>query len=207
LARIGVGAEDEWIEVSVACTVDIPNAEGDVKWVEIQGEGIKAGRQELQDLEQRMALMGLSMLAQKTDANITATEIRANNLQESSDLSTMARSLQDAIELALEFHAKYLGMSSGGSVKLGVAETDLMLDGSMVTALSNAVGRGHLSLETFVNILQRGFSGVDLQGELKKLEVSPFKGARPIVTDLAKMRLGAEKILTPSSRLAQKRRP
>lgn len=196
LARIGVSDQESAIEVSVARTIDIPNPDGDVKWVEVQGAGISAGRQELQDLEQRMALMGLSMLSQKTDSNVTATEIRSNNLQESSDLATMARSLQDCLEMALEFHAQYLGLDSGGSVKLGVAESDLALDGSMVTALSNAVGRGHLSIETFISILQRGFSGVDLQNEIKKLEaLSPFKGAPPIAIDLAKMNQGVQKIL------------
>lgn len=178
LARIGVSDQESAIEVSVARTIDIPNPDGDVKWVEVQGAGISAGRQELQDLEQRMALMGLSMLSQKTDSNVTATEIRANNLQESSDLATMARSLQDALELALEFHAKYLGLDSGGSLKLGVAESDLVLDAPMVLALSNAVDKGQLTLETWINILQRGLPGVELQDELKKLEAEAVKNAQ-----------------------------
>jgi hypothetical protein len=178
LVRTGINTEDESIEVSVGRTIDVPNPEGRVYWAEIQGPGIEAGRRELQDQEQRMALMGLSMLSQKTDSNVTATEIRSNNLQESSDLSTMARSLQDAIEMALEFHAKYLGMKSGGSVKLGVADSDLMLDAPMVLALSNAVDKGQLTLETWINILQRGFPGVELADELKKLEAEAIKNAQ-----------------------------
>lgn len=197
LVRKGATQEQQSIEVGVGSTVDVPN-EGDLKWCEHSGKAIESGRMELQDLEQRMALMGLSMLSQKTDSNVTATEIRANNLQESSDLATMARSLQDCLELALEFHAKYLELDSGGSIKLGVAESDLVLDAQMVTALVTAVNSRPplLTAETFLNILQRGFPGVELQDEINKLKAMPgFGQAPPTPEDIAKMKGGVSKIL------------
>lgn len=201
LARIGANQEQQKVAVGVQSTVDV-DVNGDVKWIEIQGKGIEAGRSELQDLEQRMALMGLSMLSQKTDSNVTATEIKSNNLQESSDLSTMARSLQDALETALGFHVQYLGMGAdeGGSVKLGVAESDLVLDAQMVTALITAVNSQPplLTAETFLNILQRGFPGVELQDELEKLKAMPgFGQAPPNPQEIAKMKTGVSKILKP----------
>lgn len=197
LLRKGATADQQKVEVGVGSVVDVPE-EGDLKWCEHTGKAIESGRTELQDLEQRMALMGLSMLAQKTDANVTATEIKSNNLQESSDLSTMARSLQDALEQALGFHAAYYGMDDGGSVKLGVAESDLVLDAQMVTALVNAVNSKMLTVETFLNILQRGFPGVELQDELDKLKAMPgFGQAPPNPQDIAKMKSGVNKILNP----------
>jgi len=176
LARIGANQDQQKVEIGVGSTLDVETG-GDVKWIEIHGNGVTAARTELQDIEQRMALMGLSMLSQKADSNVTATEIRSNNLQESSDLATMARSEQDGAEMALEFHAKYLNLPSGGSLKLGVAESDVVLDAVMVTAVSNLVSKGQLTLETFLNLLQRGLPGVELQDELKKLEAEAVKSA------------------------------
>jgi len=197
LVRKGATQDQQAIEIGVGSTVDVPT-EGDLKWCEHTGKSIESGRTELQDLEQRMALMGLSMLSQKTDANITATEIRANNLQESSDLATMARSLQDAIELALEFHAKYLNLDSGGSIKLGVAESDLTLDAQMITALITAVNSRPplLTAETFLSILARGFPGVELEDEIEKLKAMPgFGQAPPTPDEIGKMKKGVDKIL------------
>jgi hypothetical protein len=199
LVRKGATPDQQAVEVGVGSTVDVPN-EGDLKWCEHTGKAIESGRTELQDLEQRMALMGLSMLSQKSDSNVTATEIRANNLQESSDLATMARSLQDALELALEFHAQYLNLGSGGSIKLGVAESDLTLDGSTITALVTAVNSQPplLTAETFLGILARGFPGVELQDEIAKLKAMPgFGQAPPTPQDILKMKGGVSKILTP----------
>lgn len=197
LVRKGATQDQQQVEIGVGSTVDVPT-EGDLKWCEHTGKAIESGRSELQDLEQRMALMGLSMLSQKTDSNITATEIRSNNLQESSDLSTMARSLQDALELALEFHAKYLNLDSGGSIKLGIAESDLVLDAQMITALVTAVNSRPplLTAETFLNILARGFPGVELQDEINKLKAMPgFGQAPPTPEEIGKMKSGVNKIL------------
>jgi len=197
LLRKGATSDQQAVEVGVGSVVDVPD-EGDLKWCEHSGKAIESGRTELQDLEQRMALMGVSMLAQKTDANITATEIRSNNLQESSDLSTMARSLQDAIEEALGFHAAYYGIDDGGSVKLGVAESDLTLDAQMITALITAVNSQPplLTAETFLQILQRGFPGVELEDEIDKLKAMPGFGQTPPTPDaIQKMKGGVDKIL------------
>jgi hypothetical protein len=200
LVRIGVPVEvQKTLVVGPHSVADVPN-DTDLKYISHDGKALEATREGLMDTEQRMALLGLSMLTQKTDASVTATEIRANNLQESSDLATMARSLQDAIETALEFHAQYLGLESGGSIKLGVAETDLALDGSTITALVSAVNSRPplLTTETFLAILQRGFPGVELQDEIDKLKAMPgFGQTPPTPQDIAKMKGGASKILTP----------
>lgn len=195
LARIGANQEQTSVQVGMQSTVDV-GPDGDVKWVEIQGKGIEAGRSELQDLEQRMALMGLSMLAQKSDANVTATEIRANNLQESSDLSTMARSLQDALEEALGFHAAYYDEKDGGSVELGVAESGIPIDAQTITSLITAVSSKLLTPDTFLNIIQKAFPGVDLEDEMDRLKLMPgFGQAAPTPQDIGKMKGGMAKII------------
>jgi len=195
LVRKGATQEQQTVEVGVGSTVDVPT-DGDLQWCEHTGKAIESGRTELQDLEQRMALMGLSMLAQKTDSNVTATEIRANNLQESSDLSTMARSLQDALEEALGFHAAYYGEKDGGSVELGVAESGIPVDAQTITALITAVSSKLLTPDTFINIIQKAFPGVDLEDEMDRLKLLPgFGQAAPTPQDVNKMKSGVAKIM------------
>lgn len=172
LVRYGVPEADReklrWGPLNVT---DLPNKEtSDMRYISHDGKAIEATRQAILDSQQRMAAAGLSMLtAHERGSNQTATEIRANNLQQTSDLATMARSLQDATELALRFHAKYYGLKDGGSIKLGVAQADIVLDGPMITALGNLIGTG-ITLETFLNIMETGLGGFDAEEEVTKLQ-------------------------------------
>lgn len=153
--RKGATQDQAQIEVGIAGTVDVPES-GEVSWVEVEGHGIEAGRVDMLDLEQRMAVMGLSILSQRQESNITATEKRQDYEEMQSELSTMARSLKDALELALQFHAEYLGMElpeDGGSIELGVSEQDLILTPEHLKVLLTAVNDDKFSLETFLTVL------------------------------------------------------
>jgi hypothetical protein len=200
LVRVGVPEEQRLtLTVGPHSLTDLPNKDCDLKYVSHDGQALEATRGGLIDTEQRMAMSGVSMLAQKTDTQKTATEINANNLQESSDLSTMARSLSDGLEEAAGIHAKYKGKESGGSITLSVAETGAPPDASMVLALIAAVNARLLTNDTFLTMLQKAFPGVDLQDELKKLQAMPgFGQAPPTVQDIQKMKGGVAKILTPA---------
>lgn len=156
LHRKGATTEQQAVEIGVGSTVDTPT-EGDLKWVEIQGNGITASQKELADLEQRMAVMGLSILADKNTVETTATQSRQDYQERQSDLATMARSLKDCLEQALKFHAQYLGLdlkaNDGGSIELGVEEMALTLTPQHLTVLLTAVQSNKLSLETFLTVL------------------------------------------------------
>lgn len=100
------------------------SADGDFGFAEVAGTSIEAVRQSLQDCRDDIALMGLSLLADKTArVDLTATEALLNNIGETAELRVMARNLQDAIELALGHTAEYLGKTRtvGGSIELGTA--------------------------------------------------------------------------------------
>lgn len=193
----GRPTDQQKIPVGANAVLDLPAEQhADAKYISHDGQALEAASKALLDLEQRMAMMGLSMLSQRQDSNVTATEKRQDWVEQSSQLATMARSLQDGIELALQFHAEYLGADSGGSVKLGVDEGGLTLDGSVITALSNLVGRGQLTLETMLQVLQRMLPGVDLEEEIKRIEkVGAFRGGPPNPNELSAMQQGVTQIL------------
>jgi hypothetical protein len=66
--------------------------------------------------------------------------------------------LQDAIERALGFHARYLGLEleAGGSITINRDYENLTLDAGMIAALSGLVREGQLTLETLWKMLQEG---------------------------------------------------
>jgi hypothetical protein len=157
LVRIGsnINQDPAEVEVGVKSTLDAPEG-GDWKWLEVRGDGaMSVGRSHLLDIEQRMGMMGLSTLTQRADTNITATEKKQDKEEKHSELATMAQSEKDCIELALSYHAEYLGLGTeaGGSIKLGVKEENLALTPQHLTVLLSAVRSNDFSLESWLTVV------------------------------------------------------
>ena len=125
---------------------------GEVAFAETTGAALGGASEDIKDLEQRMSILGLSLLVKQTGAGgpETATEERNDQIEESSDLATAARSLKDAIELALRFHTQYLTpkATTGGNIELGASLDDLTLSPEEMNAYSSMVGANQLSVET-----------------------------------------------------------
>lgn len=136
---------------------DVDSQNGNVAFAEPTGAALGASREDLIDLEQRMSVLGLSLLSRKTPTPTTATEEILSSVKEASDLATAARSLHDALELALTFTARYLdpAATSGGSVELGATATDLTLSPQELQVYSNQVAARQLSLETMWAVMGR----------------------------------------------------
>jgi hypothetical protein len=143
---------------------------GDVKWLEIKSEGsISVGRQHLLDIQDRMAMMGLATLTQRSDASITATEKIQDAKEKHSTLSTMARSHKDQTELALEFMAEYKGLESGGSIELPASQEDLVFDAQDLQLAYTMHKEGRLTPDTFYMLASKRWR-VDLTAEAKAAE-------------------------------------
>jgi uncharacterized protein DUF4055 len=135
--------------ISAYSAVDV-GENGQVDFAETTGAALAAASQDIKDIEERMSILGLSLLVRRTGAQTTATEERNDQIEESSDLETAARSMRDAVELALKFHAQYLdnGATTGGNVELGASLDELTLTPEELNAYSNMVAAHQLSLET-----------------------------------------------------------
>jgi hypothetical protein len=120
---VGKGMQFEEQNVVIGgSTLIQTSADGGFGFSEVEGTSLNVTRQSLQDNRDDIAMMGLSLLADKTArVDITATEALLNNVAETSELRMFARQLQDAIELAMGHTAEYLGLprTAGGSVVLG----------------------------------------------------------------------------------------
>jgi hypothetical protein len=144
---------------------------GTVEFAETTGAALAAASQDIKDIETRMSIMGLSLLVKQTGGPITATEERNDQIEESSDLATAARSMKGAIELALEFHAQYLDpkATTGGNVELGASLDDLTLTPEEMKFWTNAVAAGQYSLETMWDVFGKaGKNPADFDAKREK---------------------------------------
>lgn len=105
-------------------TFELRGADDSLTYVSHDSKGVEMARQSLMDLEQRISAVGLSIIAAKSDREITATEKVMDQGERVADLATIARSLQDFIEECLSIHATYLNLQDaegdGGSVRIVV---------------------------------------------------------------------------------------
>jgi Domain of unknown function (DUF4055) len=152
------GSEDPPIKPLGPYTRIHVSADGDVWFAETTGAALGAAREDLLDLKEQMSIMGLSLLVKRTGGPITATEEKGDQIEESSDLATWARSLKDAIELALRFHVQYRTptATTGGNVEVGATLDAQELTPEEMTAWSSAVAQGQYSVETMWDVFAAG---------------------------------------------------
>src|SRR5690606_14245484 len=107
------------------------------------------------EIQQRMAALGLSMLQQQTRAAETAEAKRLDKSEHDSELSNVARSSEDAANEALALHAMWMGLPEGGSITVNRDFESQMMDAQMVTALAALVPH-KMSLDTFWDLMIQG---------------------------------------------------
>lgn len=125
------GAEDEPANAAAGRAKEIKPAPGeimeihgkdaDIFWRSHEGTAFNAAREALIDLENRMSAVGLSIISDKTDAAnaATATAKVLDQGERVSELATWARGLEDAGAGVFYYMAQYMGLSQGGTLKLG----------------------------------------------------------------------------------------
>lgn len=128
---------------------------GDAKYVVHDGQALGACKAALDDLKTDMATMGLSLLSPAKRVAETADAKKIDKAASDSAVAVLARSLQDALERALGYHAAYLN-TEGGSVTINRDFDQLTLSPQQVTALSTLVANGQLSIETLWATLAAG---------------------------------------------------
>jgi hypothetical protein len=153
--RIGVPDDAPPIILGPTSAIDIPSPDGDVKFLEPSGAAFQPTQSELDMLERRMAALGLAFLMSDTRAAETAEAKRIDTAQQNATLATAARGLQDALEQALDFHARYLGQR-GGSIAVNTDFEQTVMAPEVMDAYARMVDSDKLSLEMFWDLLRQG---------------------------------------------------
>ncbi|WP_426751700.1 DUF4055 domain-containing protein [Myxococcus sp. Y35] len=131
--------------------------QGKFYYVEHGGAAIAAGRQDLEDLKDEMAALGIELLV-KRSGTATATEKSINEAKSQSELQAMAESFGDALELGFHFAARWQRLQvEDASLKVQV-HTDFGLtekDKQDLDVLFKARAGREISREAFLTELKR----------------------------------------------------
>lgn len=142
--------------VGPAIGVALPDSEMDAFYRETTGAALSASRDELQDIEARMASQGLALLQRQSRAAETADARRLDKGAQDSELAEMAHGTGDALNEARRLMAKWEGRELEGSVEMNREFESQKMDSAMVAVLVKAVADRSLSLETMWEALQQG---------------------------------------------------
>jgi hypothetical protein len=149
------------------------NPQASAAYVSHDGAALGAVRQSLEDLKADMGTLGLQMLSPDKRIAETATARRLDKAPSDSALAVAARGLQDAVERALYFHARYLGLESGGSILINRDFEASVLDASTMIAFATLAEKLDLPVRVILEELQAGgrFVGQDLDDLAEQIEL------------------------------------
>lgn len=151
----GSGVPDgEEIKVSASTALTSSDPDAKLQWVETKGFALKAGVENLLNLENKMEAYGLQLLVQKA-ANQSATGEALDANKETTQLSMIADNLQDALEISLGYMAEYGGLGEGGSVEVNKEFGAGAITSQELQTLLADVTNGITTQKTYLSELQR----------------------------------------------------
>ncbi len=126
-------------------------------FVELAGSSLDQLRQSLQEKKQEIADLGMSFLAKNTRGVETFEAKRLDATAENSTLATSAQGIEDGINQALVFHARYLGIEAKQSptIKINRDFENSIMDSATMTAVATLVNAGMPVIEA-ARMLQTG---------------------------------------------------
>lgn len=166
LVMVGVNEGDVLIGANAA--INLPPG-GDARYVEHSGAAISAGRQALQDLEEAIRQAGAKML-QRSDATMTAAQAREEAAKEVSRLGVMAQELEDALDIVLDWFARWLNLGdTGGNVEVHANLDPDFAPTETMQILLQMANSGKLSdASLFAEAQRRGLVSDDLSWEMEQ---------------------------------------
>lgn len=127
-------SDDEAYELTISPNMGVRIPIGSVmKYVEHTGKAVEAGKAALDDLKDEMRQAGAELLVMRMTA-ATATEVSADNSVGTCVLQRIVNGLQDAINLALQYTADWIG-------ETGVAGTVTIFNEYGLSTLDAAVAQ------------------------------------------------------------------
>lgn len=157
---IGYEGENEKLETASDIGFTLP-LHGDAKYLEPQGTALEATGAELEAIEKRMMILGLSTLHKDHRGVESGVSKQIDKAETDSQLAMSARGLSDVLEEALGLHAEWLGVDKprgedGGSIGVNTDFGNIQITPEMIRELREDVLAEQISLETKNEILERG---------------------------------------------------
>lgn len=152
-----------------ASSINALPREADMKFVEHTGAAIEAGQNSLNDLRDQMRQAGAEFLVLEQQVEKSATQTSSEDSVSMCKLQRVANSVEDSIDLALQFTADFMKAGEGGHVKLFSDYGARTQAEAALQILLNANQAGKISDETFRNEMRRrGTLSADVTEEDEK---------------------------------------
>jgi len=149
------GARQELI-IGPHSVIASSNPQLKVAYVSHNGQSLGSSKEALDDLVQNMAVLGVAMLVTTHRQVQTAEAKRIDKGSFDSSLSVTARGLQDGLERALDFHARYLKLPDGGSIEVNRDFENMMMDSQLLAAYAQAVAQAGIPVRLLLEAMQEG---------------------------------------------------
>jgi len=131
------------------------DAQAKMMYISHDGSALGSSKAALDDLRSDMGTLGQSMLAPQKRAAETARAQQLNKASQDAPLAVIARASQDAFENALQIHANYLRLPTGGSITINRDFEGLAMEPSVMGAFAQLVNVG-MPVEPVVAALREG---------------------------------------------------
>lgn len=142
------------LSVGSGSAIKSDSADAEAKFVEHTGAAIDAGKVSLDDLKEEMRQAGAELLVIKP-GQITATQTNTENAVGMCALQRITQDLRDAINLALQYCAQWVGEAQGGTVTIFTDFGSATLAEASAELLLKTNQAGKLSDETLLGEYKR----------------------------------------------------
>lgn len=174
--------EEAKIAVGAGSAVKAGHPDADMKYVEMSGVAVDAGRQVLLDLEDQMRQAGAELLVIKP-GGVSVAQTVADNEQGACALQKVAQNIEDSADQALQLMADWVEEPEGGHVTIYKDFGAATLAEASAELLFKSTSAGHLSGESYFHELQRrGILSPDLKWEEEVERIAqqgPAPGSMP----------------------------
>ncbi len=120
--------------------------EGGFEWVEFKGTSVDKLQEEIKNIEARMLAIGISIL---TDKQQTAKEATITSVGETSDLASVASSLERALNIAYSYWCDMMGVVTTGEITVNKDFTGATLSPAEAKIYLDMYQAGTITLNQF----------------------------------------------------------
>ncbi|MEA5465271.1 DUF4055 domain-containing protein [Leptothoe sp. PORK10 BA2] len=151
---VRVGGDGSDLALGPRSVVDVPVG-GGFAWAEPNANSLSASRQEVKDIEDELNFLGADFLVKPSDRQAAMTSvIQATTIE--SELYLFASDFALGITECLNWHARYLGLPSGGRAELDTQFfRDLSADPQLLQVLLQMREREDISRDELRAVAQR----------------------------------------------------
>lgn len=150
LVAIGFGESD--IKIGAASAITSDNKDAKLTYTEHTGAAIEAGKQSLDDLEDRMRATGAELIDQVQAP--TATQVNSEDEAARSLLQQIVEQFEESLQQALGFMAQWVGKPAAG-FEVELFKSYEQAPSTDVPTLTGAASAGALSKQTLFEELKR----------------------------------------------------